>query len=544
MVWSIASRKSPAGRSLALIMVLGLVVSLLVVPGTAYGAPIDAARYVPLAPERVLDTRDATGDVDAPVGAGETVSTTVAGVGGVPADAAAVAINVTAANATAMSHLRVWPSGSPTPLASTINFQPGVNIANMVITEVGDDGKVDIFNFRGSVDVIFDVVGYFESAPAGSLVLSFERGDGSAVDEGVEVAFQIWPFGDEAAALELTDVTDEAGQITVDGLPLTVGAAAHLVAVDSVEGFVLADGQDAAQSFELTFDGDVAEVTYEVALPAAPEITLAGPQDPVVAGVATEGFSATVVNAGEVALDENVEVRFTIAGEQDLTSDDVVLEYDLEGTWVALTLTEDEGVLTGRFGPSDGFALPAGYDATTELRVTFEQPGDYTATAAIFGIDTDTAFDTDTLEVEVVAPAVDGAASSVEVVSATYVNGESTEVVLEATVIDERGDAVTDVVDSEVFVAVELTGAVTGATLSWSGTLDEITDAVLFNEATGEDTQVGVADSYTFANDGDGVYTVTIEGSIVNPSGVPSDYDATISVRDVEIGQVTVAYPV
>ena len=122
---------------------------------------VKAARYVPLVPERILDTRDATGDVEGRIGPGQVVSQQVAGVGSVPSDASAVAVNVTAVGGTSPSHLRVWPSGEPMPNASTINFQPGVNIANMVIVEVGDDGKVDIYNHAGEVDVIFDVVGYF-----------------------------------------------------------------------------------------------------------------------------------------------------------------------------------------------------------------------------------------------------------------------------------------------------------------------------------------------------------------------------------------------
>ena len=117
--------------------------------------------YVPLVPERVLDTRDDTGQVEGKVGAGQTVSQQVAGVGSVPADASAVAVNVTAADPTAASHLRVWPTGEPIPLASTINFQPGVNIANMVIVEVGTDGSIDLYNHNGEVEIILDVVGYF-----------------------------------------------------------------------------------------------------------------------------------------------------------------------------------------------------------------------------------------------------------------------------------------------------------------------------------------------------------------------------------------------
>jgi hypothetical protein len=112
-------------------------------------------------PERVLDTRDSTGDVDGPIGRREVVSQQVAGVGSVPADASAVAVNVTATGGTHGSFVTVWPHGEGMPTASTINFAAGQNIANMVIVEVGEDGKVDLYNHRGDVDVIFDVVGYF-----------------------------------------------------------------------------------------------------------------------------------------------------------------------------------------------------------------------------------------------------------------------------------------------------------------------------------------------------------------------------------------------
>ena len=158
---SLVRNDSARTRWLALALVVGLLLAWLPVGKPALAAGHDGMAYVPLVPERVLDTRDDTGDVAGAVGAGQTVSQQVAGVGSVPADAGAVAVNVTAADPTAMSHLRVWPTGEPMPLASTINFQPGVNIANMVIVEVGTDGRIDLYNHNGEVDIVLDVVGYF-----------------------------------------------------------------------------------------------------------------------------------------------------------------------------------------------------------------------------------------------------------------------------------------------------------------------------------------------------------------------------------------------
>ena len=72
-----------------------------------------------LTPARLLDT--------AAVGQGPCVDgvrrLTVAGRGGVPADAAAVALNVTvdAATTPATGYLTVYPAGIPRPTASTVN---------------------------------------------------------------------------------------------------------------------------------------------------------------------------------------------------------------------------------------------------------------------------------------------------------------------------------------------------------------------------------------------------------------------------------------
>ncbi|TMK83256.1 MAG: hypothetical protein E6G57_16110 [Actinobacteria bacterium] len=91
----------------------------------------------------------------------------VAGAGGVPASGAtAVVLNVTAVAPSAASFLTVYPSDVGRPVASNLNFPPGVNIPNLVVVKVGSDGNVDVYNDQGNVDVVFDVVGWFGSTGA------------------------------------------------------------------------------------------------------------------------------------------------------------------------------------------------------------------------------------------------------------------------------------------------------------------------------------------------------------------------------------------
>ena len=76
----------------------------------------------------------------------------------------AVALNVTVANPTAAGYITVWPSGTPRPETSNLNFQAGQNIPNLVIVPVGADGKIQLFNGSGgTVQLIADVAGYILS---------------------------------------------------------------------------------------------------------------------------------------------------------------------------------------------------------------------------------------------------------------------------------------------------------------------------------------------------------------------------------------------
>jgi hypothetical protein len=139
-------------------------------PFTVDAPVLVGSTYFPLNPVRVLDTRNGTGAAAAPLAAGGSIDVTVTNRAGVPeTGVTAVALNVVATDATGPpSFLTVWPTGQPRPLASNLNFVPGVSVPNLVIARVGVGGKVSIYNNLGSINVAADVQGYFLGNATGS----------------------------------------------------------------------------------------------------------------------------------------------------------------------------------------------------------------------------------------------------------------------------------------------------------------------------------------------------------------------------------------
>jgi hypothetical protein len=223
-------------------------------------ATLDARRRGPmLPPARVLDTRNSSqGDLSAPVGRRQTVSTRVAGRGGVPADARAVALNITAVGPSQAGFLTVWPSGRARPEASSINFAAGEVVGNFVIAEVGANGRVDIYNHNGSTDVVFDVVGYFPAGaeyatlPPGRVLdtRNSSQGDLSApVGRRQTVSTRVAgrggvPADARAVALNITAVgPSQAGFLTVwpSGRARPEASSINFAAGEVVGNFVIAE---------------------------------------------------------------------------------------------------------------------------------------------------------------------------------------------------------------------------------------------------------------------------------------------------------------
>ncbi|HWG73634.1 MAG TPA: hypothetical protein VG184_06235, partial [Acidimicrobiales bacterium] len=128
------------------------------------------SQYTPLAsPVRICDTR--TGNPSAllgpatqcngnPLGSGSVRTVSVEGFGA-PATATAVVLNVTAVAPTQNTFLTVFPGGIP-PTASDLNPAEGSTEPNMVVASVGAGGVVDIYNLTGSINVVFDLEGWYQ----------------------------------------------------------------------------------------------------------------------------------------------------------------------------------------------------------------------------------------------------------------------------------------------------------------------------------------------------------------------------------------------
>jgi len=118
------------------------------------------ASLSPLSPQRLLDTR--TRPRPAPPSSSVFVpirELRVAGVAGVPTNAKAVAINVTATGSTVPGFVTVFPCGSPQPNASNLNFGANQTVSNLVIAEVGLRGSICLFS-SADPDYVVDVTAF------------------------------------------------------------------------------------------------------------------------------------------------------------------------------------------------------------------------------------------------------------------------------------------------------------------------------------------------------------------------------------------------
>ena len=69
---------------------------------------------------------------------------------------------MTATGSTASSYVTAYPDGQARPAeGSNLNFTKGETIPNLVIVPVGSDGKIDLYNSAGNVNLVADLFGYY-----------------------------------------------------------------------------------------------------------------------------------------------------------------------------------------------------------------------------------------------------------------------------------------------------------------------------------------------------------------------------------------------
>lgn len=127
-------------------------------------APVGSARFVPLQPCRIADTRNAPGEFGGPIISGNVTRTfrLPFSTCGIPETAKAYSLNVTVVPLGALGYLTVYPTGQPRPLVSTLNSPSGAVLANAAIAVAGTSGSIDVYA-SNSTHVILDINGYYDN---------------------------------------------------------------------------------------------------------------------------------------------------------------------------------------------------------------------------------------------------------------------------------------------------------------------------------------------------------------------------------------------
>ena len=135
-------------------------------PRGAYATNVNPPnRFVPLFPDRIVDTRIGLG-LPGRLDAVTSTSIQVTGRGGVPANGVSAAVlNVTVTQPESGGFVRVTPAGG-TSFVSNLNIETtGQTLANLVTVPVSIDGRIDVFS-QSATHLIVDVFGYYTAASA------------------------------------------------------------------------------------------------------------------------------------------------------------------------------------------------------------------------------------------------------------------------------------------------------------------------------------------------------------------------------------------
>jgi hypothetical protein len=175
--------------------------------------------YDAITPYRTLGT--AAGGLLMAGGVSQEVS--VAGAAtGIPSDAEAVVLNLTASEGSAASFLTAYPYGSSKPTAANLNFGAGQVIGNRVTVPVGAKGAIDVYNNSGDVRIDVDLDGYYTGSatetgsgfvPLASPVRLVDTRTSTGGTTLASDASEIFSFASDSSIL--ADATAVAGNVTI-----------------------------------------------------------------------------------------------------------------------------------------------------------------------------------------------------------------------------------------------------------------------------------------------------------------------------------------
>ena len=132
-----------------------------------------ALAFYPLAPCRVVDTRNPNSDLGGPyLQANQERDFPVleATACNIPSSAQAYSMNFAAVPKQALGYLTVWQTGQPRPVVSTLNDLTGTIVANAAIVPAGTGGDIAVYP-SNDTDLVVDIDGYFAPPASGGLSL-------------------------------------------------------------------------------------------------------------------------------------------------------------------------------------------------------------------------------------------------------------------------------------------------------------------------------------------------------------------------------------
>ncbi|MEM9515409.1 MAG: hypothetical protein AAGA42_11195 [Actinomycetota bacterium] len=211
----------------------------------------DDATYVPKPGCRAFDLRPAPNQVGprpAPLAAGEVYTQQITGNVGdctgplaIPADAVAVAMNVTAVGATAQTNLRLFPANlTDVPTLSNLNVSAGqAPFPNKVDVALSPDGAIKIFNQNGTVSVLGDIAGYYTKASLTELnarlaaveaQASANAASNTAQDSAIAALDAAQPFM-TFTELPVSSVTVPATSTSIRSIEVTAPVDGHVAVI-------------------------------------------------------------------------------------------------------------------------------------------------------------------------------------------------------------------------------------------------------------------------------------------------------------------------
>jgi hypothetical protein len=122
------------------------------------GSPVE-----PIPPFRAVDTRPPS---PRRLDAGGTIDVQVAGVGGVPATATSVIVNVAAVAPSGNGFATVYPCDRPVPTAATVTYVATETRPALTVAKLDANGRICVYASQ-SIDVVVDVAGFVPATAGG-----------------------------------------------------------------------------------------------------------------------------------------------------------------------------------------------------------------------------------------------------------------------------------------------------------------------------------------------------------------------------------------